>query len=73
MVLKEENALETILERACIFREKKEIFLSVAKLLTILCTHENVRKVSRSKPLGQELPACISSKGLVILCNVELI
>ncbi|XP_046860625.1 abnormal spindle-like microcephaly-associated protein homolog [Xenia sp. Carnegie-2017] len=44
VVLKEENALETILELACIFREKKEIFLRVAKLLTILCTHENVRK-----------------------------
>ncbi|XP_046860724.1 uncharacterized protein LOC124453943 [Xenia sp. Carnegie-2017] len=44
VVLTEENALETILELACIFREKKEILFSVAKLLTILCTHENVRK-----------------------------
>ncbi|CAB4037775.1 Hypothetical predicted protein [Paramuricea clavata] len=44
VVTKEPKSLDTLVELACIFREKHEIFLRVTKLLTILCGNEDIRK-----------------------------
>ena len=45
MVTKEPDSLDTLVELACIFREKHDIFLRVIKLLTILCEIDEIRKV----------------------------
>jgi hypothetical protein len=47
VVTKEANSLDTLVELACIFREKHEIFLRVMKLLTILCGNKTSREVKK--------------------------
>ncbi|XP_028394821.1 abnormal spindle-like microcephaly-associated protein homolog [Dendronephthya gigantea] len=44
VVTKEPNSFDTLVELACIFREKHEIFLRVTNLLTILCGNEEIKE-----------------------------
>ena len=45
VVTKEHKSLDTLVELACIFREKHEIFLKVTKLLTLLCGNNDIKQV----------------------------